>query len=260
MPDPQQEAYRRATIGQAAAAATLVQQHLQRVDEARLVTSLAEWVERVAPLLRVAGTRTAEFARLDYLAAREYQGVSSPLRWTPVVPDEQVIRRSLFSVTSEPLQNVERYGSFGAALKRAQIAAAGSSIRHVMNGARNSTIENARNDPDTIGAVYLTRGDDRVCYWCAMLESRGPVYKDDSLDDSNASFVGVGTAKVHDACRCILRPVYREDTDLLDRARELEAQWKAVTRDPANPGRILLSGKSALKAWRSYWEQRPLAG
>src|SRR5690606_27489371 len=127
-------------------------------------------------------------------------------------------------------------------------------IRYSTNAARNSTIAATKRDPEAIGCVYVTAGDDRVCFWCAMLASRGPVFKGYSFDDSDDRFEGPGTAKCHDHCRCILVPIKSLDSQRIDASKELWERWKAVNHD--ENGRILNSGKAALLAWRRHWEGR----
>lgn len=46
------------------------------------------------------------------------------------------------------------------------------------------------------------------CAFCALLATRGPVYKAGSFTASNAQFTGPGDVKVHDHCRCGIEPVF----------------------------------------------------
>lgn len=62
-----------------------------------------------------------------------------------------------------------------------------------------------------MGWVRITSRDDRVCAFCVMLASRED-YKATSFSRSDARFTMGGNplanAKVHDGCRCSLRPVF----------------------------------------------------
>lgn len=80
------------------------------------------------------------------------------------------------------------------------------------------------------------------CYFCAMLASRGAVYKRDSFKASDDKFEGEGVAKVHDACRCGLRIVYSESDHRDSTSQQLWEQWKQHTKGHG--------GKEAIKAFR----------
>lgn len=272
--DPQTEAYRGAAGAVSAGAAVLASERLaQTVDPANWLETFNLWLEQAVPILSSANDRTSTLARLDYLRTRAAEGVTSPFTWQNEELNVEAVRRSMFATAGKALQGIERFDmNPGLALKKAQIEARGVSLRYAMNGARNSTIANTRRDQEAIGAVYLTAGDDRVCYWCAMLASRGPVYKGNSFVESDSNFAaatepvqlgpGESTAKVHDHCRCIVKVVYREDTQILDEARALYEQWKDVNwkegwrqMDPRY-AHIKNSGQTALREWRRHWEKR----
>ena len=101
------------------------------------------------------------------------------------------------------------------------------------------------------------------CYFCALLASQGAVYYDStSFDRSNnkirevervpddvadlvakldqrardkgltlptrRAFIGEGLAKVHDHCRCSIRPVYRLEDKFDERAEFFRKQWNGA--------------------------------
>lgn len=122
---------------------------------------------------------------------------------------------------------------------------AGAAVRQAMSGGRD-TIEGYADQPKgqrVRGYVRITRNDDKVCYFCAMLASRAN-WLSDSFEEANAQFIGPGTAKVHDSCRCILRPVYGsvlpEQTWMYRRA------WAEFSG----------GDKGAIQNFRSGWEKR----
>lgn len=120
-----------------------------------------------------------------------------------------------------------------------------------------------RNEP--IGWARVTEDSENgPCYFCALLASQGAVYyNEDSFERSNSmirdlplsqktgekyldsligkldektvqkglksterrAFIGEGTAKVHDHCKCSLRPVYRLADKWDERARFFLRQW-----------------------------------
>lgn len=92
------------------------------------------------------------------------------------------------------------------------------------------------------GAIgYVRVVDANPCPFCAMLASRGAVYRSDAFSHSNALFSGDGEFKVHDGCGCTLEPVYgKRVTDLPKANQELAEQWAEIAagaRDPWNTWR-----------------------
>ncbi|AEK09932.1 head maturation protease [Mycobacterium phage Rey] len=137
----------------------------------------------------------------------------------------------------------------------------GAAVRQAMNGGRNVTGNVLKFDRKVIGYARVTDGN--PCFYCALLASRGAVFTKDSFNKGGRKrFDGVLTksdkdflppkdgpelpekfsnvAKVHDYCRCQLRPVYANEATFARRNgeahRDEEAQfyfdqWEQVTRD-----------------------------
>ena len=92
--------------------------------------------------------------------------------------------------------------------------------RYVMNAARGLIYDVTKHDSASIGWVrYSTTG--HPCGWCAMLISRGVVYKSASTALSHDEY--------HDNCRCIAIPVFSmqqfDSSPLFDQNREYEDLW-----------------------------------
>lgn len=111
-------------------------------------------------------------------------------------------------------------------LGKAQAAAA---VRHVHDGARDTASDVVTRDKRVIGYMRVTDGD--PCWFCAMLASRGPVYREDSFNASDIRFHGPGNAKAHDGCGCDLKPMYRRGEDSGADWRKYEEIWKAAGTD-----------------------------
>ncbi|MGW6745971.1 VG15 protein [Streptomyces sp. NPDC055025] len=128
----------------------------------------------------------------------------------------------------------------------AQQAAAASRV--AMNGGRSTVWNHMRRDRRALGYVRLSRTG-TPCGWCAMLISRGPVYK------SRESATFADGDRYHDNCHCYAAPVFSmqqyQGSELTALSREYEAQWPQVTKG--------LSGKSAVSAWRRYIRQKQRA-
>lgn len=138
-------------------------------------------------------------------------------------------------------------------------------------------------------ARFTEDSDTGPCYFCALLASQGGIYYDStSFDRSNnkirggmpsapkgvgqkyvqelldklaagsggakkpgarRAFLGEGPAKVHDHCRCTLRPVYRESDGMDTRAKNFLKQWTDST------GGTGLSWQDKMKKFRRDYKR-----
>ncbi len=127
------------------------------------------------------------------------------------------------------------------------VEASGAASRHVLTGGRQSLLTLVEGDMKAIGHIRVTDGD--PCSFCAMLASRGAVYKEDSFSRSDPRFTGPGEFKVHDSCACTMEIVYSRQAAWPGRAEEFYRMW----RDNIE-GRY--SGAEARRMWRRLYEQR----
>lgn len=122
---------------------------------------------------------------------------------------------------------------------------AGAAVRQAMNGGRNVTNNLVKFDRRIIGYARYTDSD--PCFFCAVLASRGAVYTKNSTQGGrfiagrgrtkgDADFKpnpngaqdlpdGFIPAKVHDHCRCTLRPVYSKSQAMDADAKFYKKQW-----------------------------------
>lgn len=123
--------------------------------------------------------------------------------------------------------------------------------RITLNAARGLTYNLAEFDGRVIGwARYSTTGT--PCGWCAMLISRGAVYKSAKSAAIATNDDGNRVAdQFHDNCHCIAIPVFTRDqfgrSELFALNREYADLWPKVT---AGKG-----GDAAISAWRKYIRQ-----
>jgi hypothetical protein len=103
-----------------------------------------------------------------------------------------------------------------------------------------------RRHQKVIGYARFTDGN--PCYFCAMLASRGAVYSANSFREISKHF-GDNIAAVHDHCKCSLRPVFRTEDSMDERAKYFRAQWDKLTANE--------SGKDAMKAFRRGYVPPP---
>ena len=136
------------------------------------------------------------------------------------------------------------------AKEKAANAVAAKVVRHVADGGRAPLAAEVRTG--NRGAVgYARVVDADPCPFCAMLASRGAVYRSDAFAGSNALFAGDGAFKVHDGCECTLEPVYgRSVTALPPGSAKLAEEWAEVAAGRDDP----------FAYWRRYKESGTLPG
>jgi hypothetical protein len=129
--------------------------------------------------------------------------------------------------------------------KSAGARQAASAERYAINAARSAVWNAGEKDPKAVGYVRLSRTG-TPCGWCAMLISRGPVYK------TEKSAVFSDGDKYHDNCNCFAEPVFvknqYEKSNAFSLNREYQDLWPKVTKG--------LSGKAALSEWRKFIRSR----
>lgn len=94
----------------------------------------------------------------------------------------------------------------------------GTATRIALDGGRTTVIDSTLADPVAVGWYRVTDGS--PCAFCALLASRGVVYKDDSFKGSNARFHGPGEFKVHNDCGCNVAPAFSRSEELPDVSRQ----------------------------------------
>ncbi|MFG2923890.1 hypothetical protein ACGFYA_20570 [Streptomyces sp. NPDC048305] len=125
---------------------------------------------------------------------------------------------------------------------------AAAAERIAMNGGRSTVWNHTQRDKRAIGYIRLSRTG-TPCGWCAMLISRGPVYR------SGRSAEYADGDKYHDNCHCYAEPVFSREqyngSSAYELNRRYEELWPKVTSG--------LSGKAAVTAWRRFIRQEQKA-
>lgn len=139
------------------------------------------------------------------------------------------------------------------AFDQAGAQAAAAAERVALSAARDDLMAATRRDPRVIGYARVS-GTGSPCGWCAMLISRGAVYRS-AASATAASSKAANRSEgetFHPNCKCFGEPVYSQEQydedDRFDLNRELQALWPQVTKR--------LKGKAALNAWRTYIRNR----
>jgi len=126
--------------------------------------------------------------------------------------------------------------------------------RVALSGARDLVTEVAKVDPKVIGYVRVS-STGTPCGWCAMLISRGAVYR--SSESAGRSRTKLQAERdegdtFHPNCKCYVEPIYApeqyDSDDRFDLNRQLLEDWKRVTKN--------VSGKKVLPAWRRFIRAR----
>ncbi len=124
--------------------------------------------------------------------------------------------------------------------------AAGAADREALRGGRDLVATASRTDARVLGWARVTDSD--PCAWCAMLASRGAVYKtrqSAALKDADELPVDPrDVEKFHALCHCQTVPVYSRTQFMSEDAKRLRADWDRVTRG--------LTGRGAVTAWRRH--------
>jgi hypothetical protein len=155
------------------------------------------------------------------------------------------LRQRLATVQSD--ETTSRGGMDRAqARSKSTAAVMGAAIRHGQNGARDTVVDFVEAGRARAW-VRVTAQDDKVCFFCAVLASRLN-FSRDSFELSDGGFDGPGTAKVHDNCRCHLRPVF--GVGVPDETEFYRQMWRDYSGEAIDG-----SNRGALKNFRSQWER-----
>jgi hypothetical protein len=204
----------------------------------------------VAALIRSRRQQSADLAARFYPRLRAAAGVHSPFTAAP--PIDLVDDRLMTNIDVTGIGMYQRALKAGAtpaqALDRTVVTLSGTASRLALEGGRSVVAETVKDDVEALGWMRVTDSD--PCSWCAMLASRGAVFRSAQTAGGrkNAEFTGGGQFKWHDHCGCTVVAVFDQDDPRLDHADELYDQWVQATQGH--------SGNAAVNAWRRYWENR----
>lgn len=266
-------AYRAATAKTSLAVARVLLGYWRLVDPNELSRTAPDWLANAVQIVLNGQTRASGLANA-YTEQVRRLSVPDASPFAPVnprPPNVEQVRTSLeftgIKTTARELYALERSVQRGedlaeeeseqrtlqgrqkqlmdAAIQRA----VGAAIRHITTAGRDQLEDNVLADETALGWVRTTKAG--CCYFCAMLASRGIVYKGDSFEFSNQRFRGAGEQKVHDFCGCGLRPVYTNGDPLPERVDELDTMW-GESQKQVRPG------ETPINAFRRMYEASTL--
>jgi hypothetical protein len=203
------------------------------LDKKRIEATFPGWLRAMSMLIRGYHGQSSQAAGSAYRAARQHATQSpaprSLIHVAPPPPDEWLQKALGFAGP----------GQLGKDLARPNTALTtvlGTASRIVLDGGRTTTIETVHHDPVAVGWYRKTSPD--PCYFCAMLASRGAVYKSERA----AAF------EAHNTCHCLPAPAFTRDHALPDINREAQRIYRESTRG-VNTG-------EQIKAFRKAWDAR----
>lgn len=191
-------AHRRAQLRIGVEVADLVARAWPLLDLDRLDASLARWLAATAPLVLDARMRSARTAEA-YLRAFSLAETGAQMLVVPAAMTEAAREAVETSLRVSGPVGVKSLMASGVSLRHASstslTAVLGSSLRHALDGGRETVEASTAADPRTVG--WRRIGDGSSCRFCRMLIGRGEVYSADT-----ARFAS------HDHCGCAAEPAY----------------------------------------------------
>lgn len=206
------------------------------LDLAHVLTSWENIRTAVISLIRSGAVRALADSERYYADMRALAGVPGDI--PGLIPREMPLPllRATIDMTGPGrlLGDIKRGQPIIQAMDRAGVNLAGASTRLVQQAGRDAVTALVANDQKAVGWSRITSG--MPCAFCAMLASRGPVYK----TEKQAGF------RAHNHCACTAMPVFRKADGRTPDAKALYEAWKRVTKGQ--------SGADAFRAWRRYWD------
>lgn len=195
------------------------------------------------PIVRQAREQSAVLARSAYMDARRAAGVPDG-GFDPSGPLQLAIDRLEASLDVTGPVEFKKAIAAGKTPEQAMDAAAvrmvGSTQYLALEGGRSVMMQSIEADERATGYARVTDND--PCAWCAMLASRGPVYK----TAATAGDPRQGGDRYHDHCGCVAVPSFSLDEPFVGIAEKLYDDWLRVTRGTG--------GRNAVNTWRRWWE------
>lgn len=203
------------------------------------ISTFSRFVDVAATLIRSRHQESAALASRYYRRFRETENVGGTA--TPALAERVPTVDIVDNLRATGLTDTLRASRAGQTIPQARrtglVSASGSAGRMTLAGGADTIVRSTNADDQALGWSRVTDAD--PCYFCAMLASRGPVFK----TRATAGF----DAHDHDACG--VEPHY-EGADWPGRAREFERLWTDATRG--------LGGADARRAFRRAVEDRSL--
>lgn len=180
------------------------------LDRNRLDETFPGWLQGMKLLVRNYHGQSSQAAASTYRAAREQATLSpaprSLVKLAPQPAEEWLDKAFGFSGPGQMQRDVTKPNT-------ALSTTLGTSSRIVLDGGRTTTLETVKADPVAVGYYRVTDGD--PCAFCALLASRGVVYKEDTVG-----------FEAHNDCGCYGMAAFSRDISLPPISREAAEVYK----------------------------------
>ena len=197
------------------------------LDPAAIDATVDRWLTATIPIVSAQNRASAALAG-DYMRAFRLLELGDA-RLTPSleVMGERQIAGNLLAVGPAALRaGAGRGEAIGTLTSTTGNKVARDAMRLALNGGRDTTLATVDSDPASLGWARATSG--KPCAFCAMLASRGPVYKSEATAGFHA----------HGSCSCTAEPVYSRDAQWPPGAREFRRQYDAAVRSARSDGTL----------------------
>lgn len=147
--------------------------------------SFARFADAMVLVAQNGGRRSSAIAAAYYQLFRSVDASGDAARISPVVilappPPEEQVRASVSATARAGVYRAFGAGlSYEEAMANGLVEVSGAVSRLALDSGRDTIVESAQSDPSAVGWARVT--GDNPCAFCAMLASRGPVYKEDTV-------------------------------------------------------------------------------
>lgn len=203
------------------------------LDEADLNRSFPGYAQRASGVIREGEQAAARLAVQFYSEAREAEQVPGDVpKRPPQLAEARHVNGSLFlSGPIEVKRAIAQGASTEQAMRRGQAATAGAASRLALNAGRHHVETLVVADEQAVGYQRVIKSA-KPCAFCAMLASRGAVYKAGRYPPRT---------KYHDHCSCAAIPLFKGSKQH-QQAQFYAELWKRTTKGKR--------GKDAVNAFR----------
>ncbi|WP_372663557.1 VG15 protein [Amycolatopsis kentuckyensis] len=224
------------------------------LDPFRLDATARAWLDLMIDLITGFWSRSVTVSLAYYEAFRKAETDSAVFHTSHlrdvVVPNLDQIRAVLIATGPAKIKHDTIAGdhNMDTIARNAMVEVSGAASRLVLNGGRDAIDEAVHADRRAVG--YARVLGPRPCYWCAMLASRGPVYRSEDVALRATERSKRAGKEYHDHCMCQAEPVFRhlKRDDWPEHIRDLADLWSEAKKDA--------SGRKTINVFRTLFEAR----
>jgi hypothetical protein len=191
------------------------------LDPADIDLTLPGWLRATVPVVVAGGAESQQLAAAYFRQFRFVELGELPQTLPPFTAVPAVQVETSLAVTGAHMlrRGIGRGEEFSVAVGRARVASAAAGARVALHSGRRYVAEAVLEDRAAVAWSRVTSS--RPCGFCALMASRGFVYKSEQTADFHA----------HDSCGCTIEPAYRE-TGRSDSAARFARLYEEVLNDP----------------------------